>query len=225
MSRFAVFEDVIVRHLVVSKMENNVFLITHRGTGAQVLLDAADDADQIMQMLEDARADAEVPTHLDWIITTHQHWDHIRALREVHERTGAPLAAGALDAEAIEQAEQTAGDPPLKIDRVLHDQDVISVPGFDLTAVHLRGHTPGSIALVLRPQNAPVQLFTGDSLFQGGVGNTWGDAGRFRQLLQDVTERLFGVFDDDARVHPGHGQSTTLGAERDQLAAWRARGW
>ena len=70
-----------------------------------------------------------------------------------------------------------------------------------------------------------VHLFTGDSLFPGGVGNTQGDAARFRQLMDDVEERIFARFPDDAYVHPGHGDSTTLGAERGSLAAWRARGW
>ena len=62
-------------------------------------------------------------------------------------------------------------------------------------------------------------------LFPGGVGNTWGDADRFAQLLADVTSRLFDPLPDETWVYPGHGGDTTIGAERPQLAEWRERGW
>jgi glyoxylase-like metal-dependent hydrolase (beta-lactamase superfamily II) len=95
-----------------------------------------------------------------------------------------------------------------------------------LEVVHLRGHTPGSIALVWRgPEGAGTHLFTGDSLFPGGVGNTQQDAERFRSLIDDVEARLFDVLPDDTWVYPGHGRDTTLGAERPHLGEWRERGW
>lgn len=96
--------------------------------------------------------------------------------------------------------------------------------GVGLEVIGLVGHTPGSIALVHAPASGPVQLFTGDSLFPGGVGRTWA-ASDFDTLLGDVTRLLFDRFDDDTVVWPGHGLPTTLGAERPQLAEWRARGW
>jgi glyoxylase-like metal-dependent hydrolase (beta-lactamase superfamily II) len=91
--------------------------------------------------------------------------------------------------------------------------------------VHLRGHTPGSIALLLRSADGGVHAFTGDSLFPGGVGNTRGDAADFASLLTDVTERLFDRLPDTTWVYPGHGWDTTLGTERPHLAQWRERGW
>jgi glyoxylase-like metal-dependent hydrolase (beta-lactamase superfamily II) len=102
---------------------------------------------------------------------------------------------------------------------------MVGVDGFELTAVHLRGHTPGSIAFVFQDPEGPVHIFSGDSLFPGGVGNTQKDPERFNQLLSDVTERLFGTYPDAAVVHPGHGKPTTLGTERPHLEEWRARGW
>jgi glyoxylase-like metal-dependent hydrolase (beta-lactamase superfamily II) len=99
------------------------------------------------------------------------------------------------------------------------------VGALTLDVVHLRGHTPGSVALVLRSSDGSTHVFTGDSLFPGGVGNTERDPERFAQLLGDVDERLFAVLPDDTWVYPGHGRDTTLGAERPHLGEWRARGW
>jgi glyoxylase-like metal-dependent hydrolase (beta-lactamase superfamily II) len=118
-----------------------------------------------------------------------------------------------------------AGDLPVDADRRLAHGDGVAFGGVTLEVVALRGHTPGSVALVLEPGDGSTHLFTGDSLFPGGVGSTHGDAARFRQLMDDVEERLFARFPDDAHVHPGHGDSTTLGAERGSLARWRSRGW
>ena len=87
----------------------------------------------------------------------------------------------------------------------------------------LRGHTPGGVALGAEI-NGQQHLFVGDSLFPGGVGKT-SSPEDFTQLLDDVISRIFEVYPDDAIVHPGHGASTTLGAERPHLDQWRARGW
>ena len=137
-------------------------------------------------------------------------------------------AAGADDADAIEAATGTV------IHRRLHDGDLVEVGHVTLTVIALRGHTPGSIALAYRePAHVHVEgasagrmhLFTGDSLFPGGVGATRGVPALFTQLLDDVTARVFDLFGDDTWVYPGHGRGTTLGAERPHLREWRARGW
>ena len=117
------------------------------------------------------------------------------------------------------------GDIAVPTDVPLTQGDVGDFEGFSLEAIALRGHTPGSIALAYRDPNGPVHLFTGDSLFPGGVGNTGGDPQRFESLYKDVVERIFNRFDDDTIVHPGHGKPTTLGAERPSLPQWRSRGW
>lgn len=207
--------DITIRRISVSEMDNNVYLLTAKASGEQVLIDAADDAPAIRQLLADGAADTSAAPRLVLIATTHQHWDHVRALKELSEATGAPTAAGTDDAGAL----------PVAVDRNLEHGDTVTVDGFSLTAVHLRGHTPGSIAFVYEAPEGPVHIFSGDSLFPGGVGNTQKDQERFNQLLTDVTERLFGAYPDDAVVHPGHGKPTTLGAERPHLEEWRARGW
>ena len=207
--------DITIRRISVSAMDNNVYLLTAKSSGEQVLIDAADDAPAIRQLLGDAAGDTSATTKLAAIATTHQHWDHVRALKEIVEATDAPTAAGTDDADAL----------PVAVDRNLGHGDTVAVDGFALTAVHLRGHTPGSIAFVYEAPEGPTHIFSGDSLFPGGVGNTQKDPERFTQLLDDVTQRLFGTYPDDAVVHPGHRKPTTLGAERPHLEEWRARGW
>ena len=208
---------VTVRRISVSEMSNNVYLLTSKKSGVQVLIDAADDAAAIRSMMTEAGADTPCSPGLHAVLTTHQHWDHIRALPELAQ-PGVALAAGGPDAEAIEE------DKNVKISTRLQHGDVVSYDGISLDVIHLRGHTPGSVAFVYPVEDGPTHLFTGDSLFPGGVGKTFSEED-FRQLIDDVEERIFSVYDDDTIVHPGHGDPTTLGAERPKLAEWRERGW
>lgn len=208
-------QDVTIRSISVSEMDNNVYLITAKATGAQVLIDAADDAPAIQRLIAAGAQDASVPAKLALIVTTHSHWDHVRALADVVRQTGARTAAGVDDISDID----------VPTDVPLSHGDVGNFDGFTLEAVSLRGHTPGSVALVYRDPSGPVLLFTGDSLFPGGIGNTGNDPERFESLYNDVVERIFNRFNDDAIVHPGHGKPTTLGAERPSLPEWRSRGW
>ena len=207
--------DITIRRISVSEMDNNVYLLTSKASGAQLLIDAADDLPAIQSLLSDATADTSGEPRLALIATTHQHWDHVRALPGLVEATGAQTAAGTDDAPEL----------PVKVDVLLEHGDVGNFDGFDVTAVHLRGHTPGSVALVYQDPEGAAHIFSGDSLFPGGVGNTQKDPERFNQLLTDVTERIFAVYPDSTVVHPGHGKSTPLGAERPHLEEWRARGW
>ena len=194
----------------VGPMDNNAYLVTCSQTGESLLIDAANDAELLVDLLR---------THapkLEMIVTSHQHPDHWLALEAVAEATGAPTAAHQLDAEPL----------PVKPDRFLAGGDVIVIGDLTFDVVHLRGHTPGSVALALRPagERTAVQLFTGDCLFPGGVGKTW-EPGAFEELLGDVSSQLFGVYGDDTVVYPGHGDDTTIGAERPHLQEWRERGW
>ena len=207
-----VLDEVEIRKAAVGPMHNNAYLVTCRATGAQLLVDAADDPDRLLALLQEGTA------QLDLVVTTHRHADHHRALASVVAATGAPVAAGADDADAIAEATDIA------VTQRLHDGDTVRLGNATLTVVALRGHTPGSVALAYREPGGRVHLFTGDSLFPGGVGATQGPEA-FDQLYGDVTERVFDRFGDDTWVYPGHGRDTTLGAERDQLPEWRARGW
>jgi glyoxylase-like metal-dependent hydrolase (beta-lactamase superfamily II) len=197
-----------VTKLAVSDMANNVYLLTSTATGESLLVDAAADPAALRALV----GDADVRT----VVTTHGHWDHHRALPDLVAATGAQTVAHPAD----------AADLPVPVTRPVEHGDTVAVGDQTLEVVHLRGHTPGSIALVWRgPDGAGTHVFTGDSLFPGGVGNTQGDAARFGSLLDDVEHRLFDVLPDDTWVYPGHGADTTLGTERPHLAVWRERGW
>ena len=143
----------------VGPMDNNAYLITCSQTGESLLIDAANDADLLVSLLR-----SHAPK-LQMIVTSHQHPDHWLALEAVAEATGAPTAAHQLDAEPL----------PVRPDRFLAGGDVIVIGKLTFDVIHLRGHTPGSVALALRPDGdrKAVQLFTGDCLFPGGVGKTW----------------------------------------------------
>jgi glyoxylase-like metal-dependent hydrolase (beta-lactamase superfamily II) len=191
----------------VSEMDNNVYLLRCRRTDEQVLVDAADDAATILQVVGD--------DGLRRVVTTHQHWDHHRALPQVVEATGAETVAGAEDADEL----------PVPVDVRVGDGDTVAVGDCRLEVIHLRGHTPGSIALLYDDPEGTPHLFTGDSLFPGGVGNTQEDPDRFAQLIDDVSAKVFDRLPDETWFYPGHGADSTLGAERPHLPEWRARGW
>lgn len=211
-------DDVIIRQISVSDMDNNVYLLTEKASGKQLLVDAADDWSAISAMIEQAAGDGPDP-ELVGIATTHQHWDHVRALSRAHQTHPVPTYAGAEDAAQIEQHSGVATSNPVKHGDRLPLGDVV------IDCVHLRGHTPGSIAYVVRDSSGRIAILSGDSLFPGGVGNTGEDPQRFMQLFADVSERLFGAYPDEAVVLPGHGDSTTLGQERPHLEEWQERGW
>ncbi|PRZ16226.1 MBL fold metallo-hydrolase [Nesterenkonia sandarakina] len=219
-----------LRRISVSEMNNNVYLLTAKKSGVQVLIDAADDAGAIRGLLASAAQDTPCPLELTAVLTTHSHWDHIRALEELLSSpaggvgTGAAAAARPESAAGAEDAPAIEAEKNVSIDRRLSHGESLSYDGIDLAVIHLRGHTPGSMAFVYRVEDGPTHIFTGDSLFPGGVGKTWA-AEDFTTLLDDVEARLFEVYEDDTIIHPGHGDPTTLGAERAQLPAWRERGW
>lgn len=207
-----------VRRMFVSEMNNAVYLLTAKASGEQILIDAAYDAEALRALLADGADDAARAGGLRWILTTHAHWDHTRATADLAAASGAPVAIGRDDAAQLQEERGVVAD------RELAGGERIAIEGLELEAIALRGHTPGSIAFATTDGD-PVLLFTGDSLFPGGVGNTRNDPQRFEQLFADVSERLFDRFGDDAIVYPGHGAETTLGAERPALPEWRERGW
>jgi glyoxylase-like metal-dependent hydrolase (beta-lactamase superfamily II) len=198
-----------IRKASVGTMANNVYLLTCAGSGATLLIDAADEPERIMSLVSESHA------ALDTIVTTHQHWDHHRALAQVVASTHATTMAGAADADAL----------PVIPTRRLSQGDTIELGDLTLDVIHLRGHTPGSVALAYRDPHGHAHLWTGDSLFPGGVGNVEKDPQRFASLLGDVQTRIFDIYDNDTWIYPGHGADTTLGAERPHLQEWRERGW
>ncbi|NDU71045.1 MBL fold metallo-hydrolase [Actinomadura sp. DSM 109109] len=199
-----------VTKVAVGPYDNNAYLLRCTATGEQLLIDAANEASRLLELIGDGP--------LVRIVTTHRHEDHWMALSEVARATGAPVAAHPRDAAPL----------PEPVAEPVEHGDKLAVGQASLDVIHLRGHTPGSIALLYDAGGELADhphLFTGDSLFPGGVGNTWGDPTRFRQLLADVEERVFDRLPDATWFYPGHGKDSTLGRERPSLPEWRARGW
>ena len=196
-----------ISKVAVSEMANNAYLLRCTATGQALLVDAAAEPGTLRTLVGDA--------DLRTVVTTHGHWDHHRALPDVVAATGARTVAHAAD----------AGDLPVPVDRTVAHGDTVAVGEQVLEVVHLRGHTPGSIALVWRGGgDAGTHVFTGDSLFPGGPGRTTSPED-FGSLMADLEDRIFGQFDDGTWFYPGHGKDSTLGTERIHLGEWRARGW
>jgi glyoxylase-like metal-dependent hydrolase (beta-lactamase superfamily II) len=195
----------VITKVSVGPMDNNAYLLRCRQTDEQVLIDAANEADRLVSLVgEDG---------LGAIVTTHQHADHWQALAAVRAATGARTHAHPLDADGI----------PVETDVFLEDGDVLRFGACEVSFIHLAGHTPGGLAILYDdPEGAP-HLFTGDSLFPGGVGKTTPET--FPQLFADVTKKIFDRLPDETWVYPGHGNDTMLGVERPQLPEWQARGW
>jgi glyoxylase-like metal-dependent hydrolase (beta-lactamase superfamily II) len=194
-----------VTKLAVGPMDNNAYLLRSLQTGEALLIDAAAEPDRLIELIGD--------TPVVRIVTTHRHADHWQALAEVQAATGAAVAAHPIDAEEI----------PVTVTEPVEHGDTVRVGDVELTVIHLRGHTPGSIALRYDAAAEP-HLFTGDSLFPGGPGRTTSPAD-FTSLLNDLEQRVFDQLPDPTWVYPGHGNDTTLGAERPHVPEWRARGW
>lgn len=197
-----------IAKLAVGPMANNAYLLRDPATGEGLLIDAPADSERLLEFV---RLDGD---GIRSILITHRHPDHTGALADLVAATSAQVLAGAEDAEAL----------PVAVDRQLRHGDMVRVGVASLQIVALRGHTAGSVAALYRDQAAPPQLFTGDSLFPGGVGRT-GSRADFASLIDDVEQRLFDLLPDDTHVAPGHGDDTTLGAERPHLSEWRRRGW
>lgn len=187
--------------LVVGPFENNVFVVRCTSTGDAVLLDAANEHELLLDV---CRA-----TGVRRVLTTHGHWDHIQAVEAVRD-AGIDVGIAAEDAEMLPS-----------YDFVIGDDEVYAVGDLRLRAVHTPGHTKGSTSFVL--EGSPV-VFTGDTLFPGGPGNTSTPGASFDEVIGSIDRRLF-TLPPETLVLPGHGLDTTVGEERPHLDEWIARGW
>ncbi|HVM21344.1 MAG TPA: MBL fold metallo-hydrolase [Egibacteraceae bacterium] len=191
-----------VRKFSVGPMDNNVYVLRDTASDEALLIDAANDADRILSEVDGLAVKA--------IVTTHGHGDHWQALDAVAEATGAPVWLNPGDAPMV----------PRRADHPAGDGEEIRFGGATVRLIHTPGHTPGSTCVLL----AGTHLFTGDTLFPGGPGNTFGDAEAFAQIMDSLEQRLF-TLPDETWVYPGHGDDTTIGAERPSIPEWRSRGW
>ena len=195
--------DVEVHKVVVGPYENNVFVVRCRRTGDAVLIDAANEHEQLLELCQ--------RLGVRRVLETHGHWDHIQAVPAIRE-AGYEVAVTQLDAPKLKD---------VGYDVFLDDAEVIEVGDLRLDAIHNPGHTPGSISFHVR--GTPL-LFTGDTLFPGGPGQH--DVRRRRLRHDHPVDRVAPVHVPRHHVVlPGHGVDTTIGAERPHLDEWIARGW
>jgi glyoxylase-like metal-dependent hydrolase (beta-lactamase superfamily II) len=197
-----------IAKLAVGPMSNNAYLLRCTQTDEGLLIDAANEADRLRDLVR-----FEGPA-VSAVLTTHRHPDHWQALDEVVRDADAAAYAGEEDADEL----------PVAVDERLSHGDTITVGDLTLDIIALRGHTPGSVAVLYRDVEGVPHLFTGDSLFPGGPGRTTSPED-FTSLMDDLEARVFADLPDDTWFYPGHGNDSTLGAERPHLDEWRARGW
>jgi glyoxylase-like metal-dependent hydrolase (beta-lactamase superfamily II) len=190
-----------VEKVVVGPFENNAYVVRCRSTGEAVLVDAANEHELLVPL---CRA-----LGVRRVLTTHGHFDHIQAVEAVRE-------AGIDVGVAVEDAQMLPS-----YDFVIGDEDAIAVGDLQLRAIHTPGHTPGSTSFLL--EGEPL-LFSGDTLFPGGPGNTVFEGASFEQIIASIDRRLF-TLPADLLVLPGHGLDTTVGTERPHLQEWVDRGW
>ncbi len=197
------FEDsgLEIHRIVVGPMDNNVFVLRCTETGEGVLIDAANEHERLLDLCKNLG--------VRQVLETHGHWDHIQAVPHVRE-AGYSVFVTQEDAHMLDS-----------YDEILEDDSVIEVGRLKLHTIMTPGHTPGSMCF--RIQDRPI-LFSGDTLFPGGPGATQFEGGDFAAIIESIDRRLF-TLSADTLVLPGHGNETSIGAERPHLDEWVARGW
>jgi len=191
-----------IHKVVVGPMDNNVYVLRCKQTGDAVLLDAANEHDRLLDLAK--------RLNVRQVLETHGHWDHIQAVPEMRD-------AG----YSVYVTKEDAGMLP-SYDELLDDDDVINVGRLKLHTIHTPGHTPGSMCFLV--EGSPV-LFSGDTLFPGGPGNTSFEGGDFPTIIRSIDDRLFSKLAPDTIILPGHGDQSTIGEERPHLQEWVDRGW
>jgi glyoxylase-like metal-dependent hydrolase (beta-lactamase superfamily II) len=194
--------DLEIHKVVVGPMDNNVFVLRCRHTGEAALIDAANEHELLLDL---ARS-----LNVGRVLETHGHWDHIQAIPEMRD-AGYSVGVTAQDASMLDS-----------YDEILEHDTVITVGDLRLRTIHTPGHTPGSMSFLV--EGKPL-VFSGDTLFPGGPGNTSFENADFDTIIESIDRRLFAPLDADTIVMPGHGLDTTIGAERPHLQEWIDRGW
>jgi len=191
-----------VHRLVVGPYDNNVYIVRCRSTGESLLIDAANEHDKLLELCS--------ALQVRQVVETHGHWDHIQAVEAVRD-AGIDVAVTRADADMLPS-----------YDQLLEDRSVLEVGQLRIGTILTPGHTPGSMCFTV--EGTPL-LFTGDTLFPGGPGNTSFENADFATIIRSIEERLFAPFGPDTMVLPGHGAGTTIGTETPHLDEWIERGW
>jgi glyoxylase-like metal-dependent hydrolase (beta-lactamase superfamily II) len=193
--------DFKLKKLEVGTMENNCYVLVDPDSREALIIDAAWEPERILDEVGDLKVQR--------ILTTHGHFDHHNAFEPVRKALGVPGGIGVDDVEMLD----------VEPDFTIEDGDTFRFGRFEVRAIHTPGHTPGATCLLIGQH-----LFTGDTLFPGGPGNTKGDKQKFEQIIESIRTRLY-TLPEDTVVYPGHGKDTTIGTEKPHLQEWIDRGW
>ncbi|MFO7997335.1 MAG: MBL fold metallo-hydrolase [Dehalococcoidia bacterium] len=200
----------IVETLVVGPFASNCYVVGSSSTKQGMIIDPGAEADTILRTVE------QMGLSVSLIVVTHAHMDHVDALHAVKEKTSAQFALHEAEKELLSAAPMrmltSLGLSPFKSppqpDRLLKDGDRTDVGELHFEVLHTPGHSPGGICLL-----GHGVVFSGDTLFNFGIGRTDFPGGSYEQLMKSIHEKLM-VLPDETIVYPGHGPSTTIGDER-----------
>jgi hydroxyacylglutathione hydrolase len=222
-------QELIHEIIPVGMLQCNCSILGDPATGEAIVVDPGDEVDRILAIVR--RHGLKVRT----IVSTHTHIDHVGGLAELHRATGAPVLIHEADLELYKNLDvqaQWLGIPTpamMRIQDFVREGDTLRWGGYQARVLHTPGHTPGSISLVVGANPAPpaegrlaasadhtasARLLAGDTLFQGSIGRTDLPGGSFPQILASIREKLL-VLPEDLVVYPGHGDTTTIGSERE----------
>jgi len=201
---------VILKTLVVGPVSTNCYIVGSESSKRGIIIDPGADARLILKTVND------LGLTISLIVVTHLHFDHVGALAPVKERTGAEIAIHETEAKAglgmlsrmLSSMMGGSFSQPPKPDRLLKDGDTIEVDGLRFTVLYTPGHSPGGISLY-----GHGIVFSGDALFNYGIGRTDFPGCSYEQLMDSIQNKLM-TLPDETIVYPGHGPSTTIGEER-----------
>lgn len=199
----------ILKTLAVGPFAANCYILATETAAEGIIIDPGDEASVILQNV------STLGLNIKHIILTHGHIDHVGALKDTKEATGADIAihtedAPALSKDLVNRMFGLTYPKPPPPDRLLGDGDIISFADISLKVLHTPGHSPGSICLLMNDH-----LFSGDTLFSGSIGRSDLPGGDYTKLMHSLKTKLL-MLPDDIRVYPGHGPTTTIGGERRQ---------
>ncbi len=194
--------DCQINHLVVGPLANNVYIVRCKETGESLLIDAADEHEKLLELCRTLK--------VKQVVETHGHHDHIQAVPHLRE-AGIEVAISKEDSSMLSS-----------YDLIIQDEAIYKCGSLEIQAIHTPGHTLGSVCFHLIGTQI---LFSGDTLFPGGPGNTSFPGGDFQTIINSITTRIFQSYPSDTLVLPGHGKSTSLSEEIPHLEEWIERGW
>ena len=197
----------ILKNLVVGPLATNCYIVGSKSSKEGMIIDPGDEVEVILRNVKD------LELAIKFIFLTHGHIDHIGALKEVKEATGAEVAIHADEAQALQENSVStmfglSYPTPLPLDRLLQDKDSMDIGDLHFLVIHTPGHSPGCICLL-----GEGVMFSGDTLFNYGIGRYDLPGGSYSQLMNSIHTKLM-ILPDNTAVYPGHGPDTTISAER-----------